>query len=60
MTVKYVSCKIYSTDKILRFIPKSSCFKRQHNSKRPTSSTGCSGGKVMGVVKWHCLQYLSI
>lgn len=42
------------------FIPKSSCFKRQQSSKRPTSSTGCSGGNVIGVVKWHCLQYLSI
>lgn len=42
------------------YLPKSSCFRRQHNNKRPTSSTGCSGGNVIGVVKWHCLQYLSI
>lgn len=54
-------CKMYSGTAIPQaYLPKSSCFRRQHNNKRPTSSTGCSGGNVIGVVKWHCLQYLSI
>lgn len=41
------------------YLPKSSCLRRQHSSRRPTSSTGCSGGKLMGVVRWHCRQHRS-
>lgn len=41
-------------------LPRSWCLSRQQSSRRPTSSTGCSGGKVMGVIRWYCLQVRSI
>lgn len=60
MSVHGCQPKVCSVARDASTVPRSSCFKRQQNSRRPTSSTGCSAGNVMGVVRWHCLQYLSI